>query len=57
MSAQAVNTGYIPHMYICTMMKGTARALFTVAMSHWMCYEIICDHIHNSVDHIYNQKH
>ena len=35
-------------------MKGTARVLFTVATRHRMCYEIICDHIHNIVDHIHN---
>ena len=43
-------------------MKGTVHVLFTVAMRHRMCYEIICDHvhnrvndIHNSTDHIYNR--
>ena len=35
-------------------MKGTARALFAVATRHRMCYEIICDHVHNRVDHIHN---
>ena len=30
-------------------MKGTARALFTVATRHRMCYETICDHVHNRV--------
>ena len=36
-------------------MKGTAHALFTGATRHRMCYEIICDHIHNSADHVYNR--
>ena len=36
-------------------MKGTARALFAVAMRHRMCYEIICDHVHNIVDHVHNR--
>ena len=36
-------------------MKGTARALFAVATCHWMCYEIICNHVHNIVDHVHNR--
>ena len=35
-------------------MKGTAHALFSVATSHRMCYEIIGDHAHNSGDHAHN---
>ena len=35
-------------------MKGTTRALFTVVTCHQMCYEIICDHVHNIVDHVHN---
>ena len=35
-------------------MKGTARALFTVATPHRMCYETICDHVHNRVDRVHN---
>ena len=35
-------------------MKDTVRALFAVAMCHQMCYEIICDHVHNRVNHVHN---
>ena len=34
-------------------MKGTTHALFTVATRHRMCYVIICDDVHNRVDHVH----
>ena len=38
-------------------MKGTARALFTVTprATGCMCYEIICNHVHNIVYHVHNR--
>ena len=35
-------------------MKGTAHALFRVANSDRMCYEIMGDHAHNIGDHAHN---
>ena len=32
------------------------RVLFAVPMRHCMCYEIICDYVHNIIDHVHKSR-
>ena len=53
---------FVSHYYFGShKMKGTTRALFTVATRHQMCYEIIgghnrADHVHSQAYHVHNRN-